>query len=124
MDHVNATPYDDGAQSMSPKPATHELPICASEVIFRALRGRWALTILKVLAQSQSRHFSALLRSVPGISPKVLTEQLRFLEKAGVLDRSSQSSRREVHYGLTARGRALKVALDGLDDLANRWTHL
>ncbi len=77
-----------------------------ADVVLRALRGRWATHILTVIASHESIHFNALKRAMPGVSAKVLTEQLRFLETAGVLERhATGNSRREVSYTYTARGR-------------------
>jgi DNA-binding HxlR family transcriptional regulator len=102
-----------------------ELPkICAAEMIFRIVRGRWALYLLRVLAEQGPVHFMAINRLVPGISRKVLTEQLRRFERAGVVDRSSTQSQSHVFYELTVRGRELKKAVDGFDDLASRWLDL
>jgi len=79
---------------------------------------------MMVLAEYGPIHFSAIGRQVPGISTKVLAEQLRYLLKAGVVHRSSAEKRQEVYYELTARGRELQRALDGFNDLARRWPDL
>ena len=100
------------------------LPICAAEVVLRVLRGRWALTIMAVVAEHGPIHFLAIGRQVPGISNKVLADQLRYLLRAGVVHRSSAEERQEVFYELTARGREVRTALDGLNDLARRWPDL
>lgn len=93
-----------------------------ADVVLRALRGRWATHILAVIASHQSIHFNELRRAMPGVSAKVLTEQLRFLEAAGVLERhASDNSRREVSYAYTARGHELKQVLDSFNELAARW---
>jgi DNA-binding HxlR family transcriptional regulator len=97
------------------------LPICAAEVIFRVVRGRWALSLVVVIAEQGPIHFLAISRSLPGISRKVLTDQLRFLERAGVVSRSTVEKPPQVFYELTTRGLALKKAIDGLNELAARW---
>ena len=98
--------------------------ICAAEVVFRVVRGRWALPLLLVLAEQGPVHFLAIFRQIPGISRKVLTEQLRFFENAGVVHRYSTQSQSQVFYELTPRGRELKKAVDGLNELAARWFDL
>lgn len=96
--------------------------ICMADVVLRALRGRWATRILAVIASHQSIHFNELKRAIPGVSAKVLTEQLRFLETAGVLERhATGNSRQEVSYIYTARGHELKQVLDSFSELAARW---
>jgi DNA-binding HxlR family transcriptional regulator len=77
-----------------------------------------------VIGQRGPIHFSAIAREVRGISVKVLTEQLRDLVENGVLNRIANESRPEVYYELTPRGRELKLALDSLNELADRWPRL
>lgn len=103
---------------------TDAKPVCAAEVVLRVLRGRWTPTLMVVLAEHGPIHFSAIGRQVPGISTKVLTEQLRYLLRAGVVHRSGAEKRQEVYYELTPKGRELQVALDGFNELARRWPDL
>lgn len=79
---------------------------------------------MMVLAEQGPIHFSAIGRRVPGISTKVLTDQLRYLAQAGVVHRSGAEKRQEVYYELTTKGRELQVALDGFNELARRWPDL
>ncbi len=103
---------------------SEKTPLCAAQVIFRVTRGRWALSILSVIAERGPIHFLALGRSIPGISRKVPSEQLRYLLEAGVIRRSGAKERQEVFYTLSNRGRELKTAIDGLTALAERWEEL
>lgn len=104
--------------------ASDPTSICAAEVVLRVLRGRWAMTILMTLVDHGAMHFGAIERSIKGISAKVLSEQLRYLQNAGVVSRRSSEQRREVYYELTPRGHELKLALDAINDLARRWPDL
>lgn len=66
--------------------------------------------------------FNAILRRIPGISAKVLTEQLGYLTAGGVLQRIPTAlARQEVQYAYTERGKELRQVLDKLNDLATRW---
>ncbi|AFQ51600.1 winged helix-turn-helix transcriptional regulator [Burkholderia cepacia] len=98
--------------------------ICAAEVILRMLRGRWAPSLLMVIADQGPIHFLAIFRALPGISRKVLTDQLRFLVRAGVIARSTSETQPQVIYALTERGRELKRAVDQFNELAIRWDSL
>ena len=88
--------------------------VCPAELALRVMRGRWKLMILRELSGGV-RRFSALQRSLAGVSHKVLTAQLRELEADAVVWRRvfSEVSPR-VEYGLTERGQALLPVLDGL----------
>ena len=98
-------------------------PVCLADVVIRALRGKWAMQILLAIdAQEERPHFNNLKRAVPGISAKVLAEQLRYLLEAGVIHRiPSDLARQEVFYAYTDQGRELRALLDSLNELGRRW---
>lgn len=100
-----------------------ETPICLADVVIRALRGKWAMQILLAIdGQEEKPHFNYLKRAVPGISAKVLTEQLRYLLAAGVIRRMpSDLARQEVFYAYTDHGRELRALLDSLNEMGQRW---
>ena len=60
---------------------------CPLTAALAAVGGKWKLIIVYWLAESP-RHFAALRQLIPGISPKVLTEQLRELESDGIVARA------------------------------------
>ncbi len=55
--------------------------------VLRMLSGRWKLPILFRLFAESSMRSSQLLRDVPGISQKMLTQHLRELEGDGLVER-------------------------------------
>ena len=88
--------------------------VCPAELALRVMRGRWKLMILRELSGGV-RRFSALQRSLAGVSHKVLTAQLRELEVDAVVWRRVFSEvPPRVEYGLSERGQALLPVLDGL----------
>lgn len=93
-------------------------PVTASEGIQNALRildGRWKLLILFQLFGGKTLRFSELERSIPGISQKMLIQQLRQLEKDRVIARIVHPEvPPRVEYHLTDWGQALCPALDAL----------
>lgn len=103
---------------------TPEAAARAVEEALRLIKGRWKLLILFHLFGGQVRRFSELERSIPGVSQKMLTQQLRQLEKAGLVRRNIYPEvPPRVEYALTGWGQALCPVLDSLlqwlpDDLA------
>src|ERR1700674_2180075 len=93
-------------------------PASADDGIERALRileGRWKLVILFHLFGGQVLRFSDLERAIPAISQKMLIQQLRQMEKDGVVRRIVHHQvPPKVEYGLTDWGQALCPALDAL----------
>ena len=68
------------------------------------ISGKWTLLILRDLSKGINR-FSALERSLAGISPKTLSERLKALEKAGIVTRKSYAEvPPRVEYTLTEHG--------------------
>ena len=58
------------------------------EAIFKLLEGRWTLVILFHLFGGQVQRFSDLEKLIPGISQKMLAQQLRQLEQDGIVTRT------------------------------------
>lgn len=83
--------------------------------VIRILEGRWKLVILFQLFGGQVRRFSDLERAIPGISQKMLIQQLRQLENDGVVGRIVHHQvPPKVEYHLTDWGQSLCPALDAL----------
>ena len=83
--------------------------------VLRILEGRWKLVILFQLFGQRRLRFSELERAIPGISQKMLIQQLRQLEKDGVVVRIVHPEvPPRVEYHLTDWGQALCPALDAL----------
>ena len=92
---------------------TPEAAARAVEEALRLIKGRWKLLILFHLFGGQVRRFSELERSIPGVSQKMLTQQLRQLEKAGLVRRNIYPEvPPRVEYALTDWGQALCPVLD------------
>ncbi|WP_044563646.1 helix-turn-helix domain-containing protein [Azospirillum sp. B4] len=85
------------------------------EQAFRMLEGRWKLLILFHLFGGRLLRFSDLERALPGISQKMLIQQLRQMEGDGIVRRIVHHQvPPKVEYGLTDWGQALCPALDAL----------
>jgi DNA-binding HxlR family transcriptional regulator len=85
------------------------------EQALKVLEGRWKLVILFHLFGDKLVRFSELERAIPSISQKMLIQQLRQLEKDGVVRRIVRHQvPPKVEYGLTNWGEALCPALDEL----------
>lgn len=96
---------------------------CPMDALLRLLMGPWTTYILWVLrTTNEPVRFGELKRRVPGISAKVLTERLRLLEGAQVIERRHLATiPPQVSYALAPRGKELNEVLDKLNDVALRW---
>jgi len=80
---------------------------CPLTAALAAIGGKWKLIIVYWLAESP-KHFAALRRVMPGISQKVLTEQLRELISDGILQRQPKGAiPAPVEYSLTDYGQSV-----------------
>ena len=95
---------------MKRKPA-FECPVNAT---LHVIGGRWKILVIYHLADGIAR-FNELQRAVPGISKRVLAQQLRHLERDGIVARRvyDQSPPR-VEYSLTDFGRTLEPLMERL----------
>lgn len=83
--------------------------------ILGILEGRWKLEILFQLFGNGRRRFSELERAIPGISQKMLAQQLRLLEADGVIARIVHPEvPPRVEYHMTEWGQSLCPRLDAL----------
>ena len=103
----------------SPKSKGKEYtPVTAAQDVeqtFKVLEGRWKLLILFHLFGGNIFRFSELEKAIPAISQKMLIQQLRQMEKDGIVRRIVHHQvPPKVEYGLTDWGQALCPALDAL----------
>ncbi|MBP2625350.1 MAG: putative transcriptional regulator [Firmicutes bacterium] len=92
--------------------------VCALDLGFDLIKGKWKAVILCHLSQGPKR-FLELQRITHGVSQKILTERLRDLEEDGLIERIiSPEIPPKVEYILTAKGEDLCPALD----LIEKWS--
>lgn len=84
---------------------------CPVEYTASIIGNKWKIIILRDLLTGTKR-YGELTRSVVGISAKVLTENLRALEKDGIIKRKVYPVvPPKVEYSLTKKGEELKDVL-------------
>lgn len=87
---------------------------CPAEITLGVIGGRWKVIILYQLFQGVKR-FSTLLRAVHGVTQKVLTQQLREMERDGIVLRTVYPQvPPKVEYQLTPRGTSLRPVVDAM----------
>ena len=104
--------YSPSSKGTKHTPATAATGV---EQAFKFLEGRWKLVILFHLFGDRMLRFSALERAIPAISQKMLIQQLRQLERDGIVRRVVHHQvPPKVEYGLTEWEHELCPALDAL----------
>ncbi|MEM1045279.1 MAG: helix-turn-helix domain-containing protein [Pseudomonadota bacterium] len=105
------------------QPTVAGVPIrknCPLDRLFRLLAGEWTPHVIWVLGTAGPTRFNDLQRLVEGISPKVLTERLRLLEAAGIVERHAEAAvPPKVTYSLSDKGGSLHKAIKGMEATAS-----
>jgi len=105
---------------MSRSPSSRCQPVPAE--LLRAvslLERRWQLAILYA-AHTGATRFGEFAEVVQGISPRMLSERLRELERAGLLERTVlPTSPPSVEYRLTRKGLRLRPLIEAIRAYAN-----
>jgi DNA-binding HxlR family transcriptional regulator len=100
---------------------TPDMAATGVESAFRILEGRWKMVIIFHLFARNVLRFSELERAIPAASQKMLIQQLRELERDGVVNRTVYPQvPPKVEYRLTGWGKAVCPALDALLEWAAR----
>ncbi len=81
---------------------------------------RWTLLILRDL-HGGCRHFNELRKGVPLISPSLLSQRLKELEAAGVVERRCGEGGRSPEYHLTAAGCETAAIVELFGVWGQRW---
>lgn len=84
------------------------------------LTERWTLLLLRDMLLG-ARHFNDFRRSIPLLTPAMLSKRLKTLQEAGVVKRTPADSSHGWEYKLTPAGRELKPFVDLAGVWGQRW---
>lgn len=97
------------------KSKTELLPECPVAMTVQLIGNKWKLLIIRNLLQRPWR-FNELQKSIDGISQKVLTENLRAMEKDGLIVRTVYDELPpRVEYSLSELGESMKPIIQSLE---------
>lgn len=84
------------------------------------LTERWTLLLLRDLLLG-ARHFNDFRRSIPLMTPAILSKRLKTLQEVGIVRRVRSAETRGWEYQLTEAGTELKPLLDAAGTWGQRW---
>jgi DNA-binding HxlR family transcriptional regulator len=88
-----------------------ELKSCPIETTFKIIGKKWAILIIREMFRGTAQ-FNRFLENIEGITPKVLTERLRELQKFGIVRRRIVSEYPiRVEYEMTDLGKEFEPVL-------------
>ena len=90
---------------------------CAVDATMSVIEGRWKTVILCKLHNNGPMRFNQLMKEIDGVSPRILTKQLKEMESDGIISRVAYSEMPpRVEYSLTDKGRSLGPILKAMAD--------
>jgi DNA-binding HxlR family transcriptional regulator len=91
---------------------------CPVDVTLGLVGGKWKILILSHLHQFEKRGFSEIRKNLPGISEKMLNQQLKQLQQENLIDKRITSNKPlRVEYFLTEFG----LTLSPLFKFLSKW---
>ncbi len=92
-----------------------ELPECPVATTVQLIGNKWKLLLLRNLIFNGKQRFTDFIKTIPSISKKVLTDNLRALEEDGLIEREVFAEvPPRVEYSLSPLGMSLKPILDAM----------
>jgi DNA-binding HxlR family transcriptional regulator len=94
---------------------------CPVAMAAEVLCTRWTVVLLRELVAGSTR-FNDLRRGVPKMSPTLLSQRLKELEVAGVVERTELKSEKGVfEYRLTESGKDLRAVVEAVGFWGQKW---
>lgn len=101
-----------------------ELPECPVATTVQLIGNKWKLLIIRNLLAGPQR-FTELRKTIPGISQKVLTDNLRALEEGGLVDREVFAEvPPRVVYSLSELGNTLRPIISAMQEWGTAYKEL
>ena len=90
---------------------------CAVDATMSVIEGRWKTVILCKLYKNGPMRFNQLMKEIDGVSPRILTKQLKEMESDGIIKRTSYPEiPPRVEYSITEKGLSLGPILKAMAD--------
>ncbi len=94
---------------------------CPLAMAAEILCTRWTVVLLRELIAGSTR-FNDIRRGVPKMSPTLLSQRLKELEQAGILDRRPVAGEKGIFdYRLTEAGRDLRPVIEAFGFWGQKW---
>ena len=88
---------------------------CPIRNVVARFSGKWAMLVLCVLSENDATRFSEIAKAIPDISPKVLADTLKGLERDRLVCRKAYAEiPPRVEYSLSDLGRSLIPHIENL----------
>ena len=93
---------------------------CPVALSSEVLAERWTLLVVRELLAG-ARRFNEIRRGLPRLSPTLLKDRLRTLERAGIVEQAAGSTTKGSDYRLTTAGEELRLVVAAIGQWGQRW---
>src|SRR5213595_2084264 len=94
---------------------------CSVAACAEIIGAKWTALLVHDLSEG-ARRFTELEHSLPGISPRTLSERLRALEQEGIVERRCyHEAPPRVEYELTPKGEGLLPVIAAMREFGHAW---
>jgi DNA-binding HxlR family transcriptional regulator len=94
---------------------------CPLAMASEVLCTRWTMVLMRELVAGSTR-FNDLRRGLPRMSPTLLSQRLKELEAAGIVERKGVRSEKGIFdYRLTSAGKDLRAVVEAMGIWGQRW---
>ena len=101
-----------------------ELPECPVATTVQLIGNKWKLLLIRNLIYNGKQRFTDLIRTIPAISKKVLTDNLRALEEDGLIERKVFAEvPPRVEYSLSPLGNSLRPIIDAMAEWGTEYKY-
>jgi DNA-binding HxlR family transcriptional regulator len=110
--------------TLDEKPLLPAVPFkeCPIQVSLGVLGKKWTMLILRDIAFLKVDRFNQILRTVPGLTPRVLSMRLRELEESGIIGQvENKKAPRLVRWALTKKGEDTIPIMMSFIEFGSRW---
>jgi DNA-binding HxlR family transcriptional regulator len=109
-------------ESISPPLPKVEIQNCPIAASLGVLGKKWTFLIIRDIGWQRADRFRSLLRTIPGLTPRVLSMRLRELEDEGILTKiEEENSTRVIRWKLTEKGQYVMPVLMRLTAYGSRY---
>lgn len=99
-----------------------ELPECPVATTVQLIGNKWKMLIIRNLIYNSKQRFTDFSKTIPAISKKVLTDNLRALENDGLIEREVFAEvPPRVEYSLSEIGKSLRPIWDAMEIWGNEY---
>lgn len=111
--------HDDSADLLTPAVPIADCPIATS---LGVLGRKWTILILRDMTMMKKERFSEILKSTPGLTPRVLSNRLRELEREGMIARvEKKKGPNFVRWAVTEKGKDTIPILMRFAAFGSKW---